>query len=701
MQEVKMSNLLLEIGTEEIPAGYIVPAVDALAANLLHKMTQMRIEHGAAKTFGTPRRLSVIVENVAAKQASRVIEVLGPPQKVAFDDAGNPTVAAQKFAEKVDVPLSKIKVKKTPKGAYLCAQKREPGVSSVDLLKQILPDTILAVPFPKTMRWAGWHIQFARPIHSVVALLGEKIIDFQLEAIQSGRHTQGHSFMHPQKIELTHADQYIETLKSAKVFADISVRRQQVQSEIEKAADALGGGILPDTALLDTVTNLVEYPVASAGKFEEIFLELPHEILITAMREHQKYFAVVDDNNKLMPCFVAVNNTVPKNMELVTTGHERVLRARLADARFFYRSDLDESFDVWVEKLKRVLFQAKLGSVHAKVIRVQKLAGYLADMVSKGTKLKKRILRAAFLCKTDLVSQVVGEFPSLQGAMGRIYATIRKEDRQVSVAIEEHYRPTYSGGPLPETETGALLSIADKIDNISGCFSVGLTPTGASDPYALRRQGIGIIQILLKRGYAFSLRGMIEKNVKLFGARSVKEIRETTSQVYMFLKNRMAHLLAEEGFSRDVIAAVIDVSADNVSDTWRKVRALENLKSAPDFEPLAIAFKRVVNIIKQAGVRAVKAELGTINTRLFQHDSESALNQAFQEVSKKVVANLGKGLYAEALADIASLGDKIDVFFDDVMVMAEDKKLRTNRLNLLGHIAQLFENFADFSKIST
>jgi glycyl-tRNA synthetase beta chain len=437
--------------------------------------------------------------------------------------------------------------------------------------------------------------------------------------------------------------------------------------------------------------------VATVGNFDQGFLEVPREVLITAMREHQKYFAVIDKNGNLMPCFVAVNNTRTKNMKLVATGHEWVLRARLADAQFFFKSDLKESLDDRVEKLKGVLFQAKLGSMHEKVERVQKISGFLADKVEKGVNLKKEATRAAWLCKADLVSQVVGEFPKLQGVMGRVYASIAKEPANVAAAIEEHYRPIYSGGELPKTTAGAVLGIADKIDNICGFFSVGLVPTGASDPYALRRQGLGIIQIMLEKDFSFSLRAVIEKSIKLYNIKGAKNIREIADNVNTFILNRMTHQLAEDGFSKDVIASVVSVSGDNVPDLWNRAKALQDLKTAPDFEPLAVAFKRVVNIIKKA--KAFKAK--PVNNSLFEHDSESELFSAYEDVKNRVADNLVKGEFGQALHEIASLRDTVDAFFDGVLVMAKNTKIRNNRLALLRHIADLFETIADFSKIST
>ncbi|MFC1515742.1 glycine--tRNA ligase subunit beta [Thermodesulfobacteriota bacterium] len=694
---VDMETLLLEIGTEEIPAGYIGPALDSMSATLLQKMTDARIAHGRAKVLATPRRLAVEVQKVADKQTPLTSEVLGPPEKVGFDKAGKPTVAAKKFAEKVGVSVSALKVKKTGKGRYVCATVKERGLPTRTLLKRILPEVILSTPFPKTMKWAELDIEFARPIHTIVALLGDKVIPFTLGDTKSGRYVFGHYFMHPKKVKVSHPKDYVKTLRSVKVLVDLAERKKQVEKEVEKGAKKAGGAVFPDEELVDIVKNLVEYPIATVGKFDKNFLEVPREVLITAMREHQKYFAVIDKKGKLMPCFIAMNNTRTRDMNLVATGHEWVLRARLADAKFFYEADLKESTDDRVEKLKGVLFQAKLGSMHEKIKRIQKIAGFLADAAQKGVNLKKYAMRAAWLCKADLVSQVVGEFPKLQGVMGRVYATVGKEPKAVAAAIEEHYRPIYSGGALPETNAGAILSLADKIDNICGFFSVGLVPTGASDPYALRRQGIGIIQIMLDKGFSFSLMEMIEKSIEVYGVKGEKNVRKIADKVSTFLLNRMTHQLAEEGFSKDVIAAVSSVSMDNVPDVWNRVRALQELKTAPDFEPLAAAFKRVVNIIKKAGRRIPRK----VDGKLLKDKSEIALYSAYKKVNKKVSDNLEKGRLKMALHDIASLRGPVDTFFDGVMVMAKDKKVRNNRLALLAQISNLFEQVADFSKITT
>ena len=690
-----MTTLLLEIGAEEIPAGYIEPALAALSDALSTKLEKARIDHGNINTYGTPRRLAIMVADVAGKQKSVTNEMLGPPAKVGYDESGQPTVAAEKFAEKVGIKVSSLKTRETEKGVYLYARKVERGVATATVLKQILPGVILDTPFPKTMRWMDLDIAFARPMHSILALLGDRVLTFSVGNVKSGRYTRGHSFMHPQKIKIKHPDDYREALRDAGVIVDIAERKAMVQAQVAAEAKASGGTVLEDPELVDIVTNLVEYPLASAGSFESEFLEVPREVLITAMREHQKYFAVVDTAGDLMPKFIPVNNTRTRDIALVATGHERVLRARLSDAKFFYQADIQVPTEERVTKLEGVLFQAKLGSMYAKTERIGRMGDFLADAVDGGAALKADLGRAARQCKSDLVSQVVVEFPKLQGVMGRVYAAVAGENSEVASAIEEHYRPTRSGGALPETITGSLLSIADKIDSICGCFSVGLVPTGAADPYALRRQGIGILQIMRNRDFAFSLKALIRFGVEQFGDKVVADVDQVAEQIYVFLQRRLARLLVDEGFSKDVVAAVTSVSVDHIPNVWNRVQALEKLKGADDFEPLAVAFKRVANIMKKSGQVAGM----TVDQTLFEDAAEKALYTAVQAVKQAVDACLENGSFDTALTKIASLRPAVDAFFDEVLVMADDEKIRRNRLALLGLIAGLFGQFADFTKI--
>jgi len=696
-------TLLLEVGTEEIPAGYIRPALDAMAGNIERRLADARIGHGRIRTYGTPRRLAVRVDKVATKQQSVTSDVVGPPATVGFDAEGKPTVAAQKFAEKNDVPVGKLEVKQTEKGMYLYVRKTEKGQASRTVLKEILPQVILATPFPKKMRWADLDIEFARPIHSIIALLGKNIISFPLGSLKTGRKTRGHYFQAPAWISVPHADQYEELLEKARVIVDIDKRRKLLLQQIQRVAKKLGGRILTDEELVDINTNLVETPVAGAGRFDEVFLEVPDEVLINAMREHQKYFSVVDEKGGLMPCFIAVNNTHARDMQLVATGHERVIRARLADAQFFYRGDLEVTNEQRVEKLKGVLFQAQLGTMYEKTQRVTALAEYLAEATAArssipGDQLRKRVTRAARLCKSDLVSQVVGEFPKLQGVMGRVYAGIEGEHPDVAAAVEEHYRPVYSGAVLPQTEVGAIVGIADKMDSICGCFSVGLVPTGVSDPYALRRQGIGIVQIINDKGFSLSLSDLIRRSLRNFGRKSKKDVDAVAEPIYTFFRNRISHMLIEEGHAKDVVAAVTEVSIDDLPNVWNRVRALEALKAQPDYEQLVAAFKRVGNIIRKSG--GLK-EIKPVDTSLFADDSETSLYEAYQQVDKQVEDSLEQGELDRALRTIASLRTFVDAFFDNVMVMADDKRVRENRLSLLVQIERLFGRFADFSKIAS
>jgi glycyl-tRNA synthetase beta chain len=699
-EEKSMDTLLLEIGTEEIPAGYIAPALAALAASLGERLDAARIAHGPIETMGTPRRLAVTIEDVARRQRPETTRVLGPPQRVGMNAEGALTLAGEKFAQKMGLPFSRVEVFQTEKGPYLGVTVTDKGLASIEVLKGLLPEAILALPFPKSMRWGDLKIAFARPIHTLVALLGGRTIPFSLGNVKSGRTTTGHRFMAPAPIRLAEAAEYLPLLRQAKVLVDPRERRKRLLKEIAAAARKAGGAILEDGELVDTVTHLVEWPVPVVGRFDPGYLEIPDEILITAMREHQKYFAVTDPaSGALMPMFIAVNNTRGRNMALIARGHERVLRARLEDARFFFRSDLQKRLEARVADLKGVLFQAQLGSLLEKTERVRQLAAWLAGEAGAGKREATHAARAAWLCKADLVSHVVGEFPRLQGVMGRIYAAQEGEAPAVAAAIEEHYRPTASGGALPASQTGALLAIADKLDSICGCFGVGLLPTGASDPYALRRQGIGIVQILNSRGWGLSLPRMIDKAIAGYGERLSEPSAATAARVYDFLRGRIAHLLVEQGLSKDVVAAVVEATVDHVPHTWGRAEALEAMKRQPDFEALAAAFKRVVNILRKSA--APDQAPGAVEPKRFQHPSEGELHAAVTALKRSLATLLRRGDFAAALREIATLRGAVDRFFEGVLVVAEDAALRRNRLALLGEIADLFGAIADFSKIAT
>jgi len=691
-----MNDLLIEIGAEEIPAGYIVPALEAFKDNLLKSLTKNRIDHGNASYYGTPRRLALIVEGIPEMQKAETSTLTGPPEKIGFDDHGNPTIAAEKFAQKAGISIDQITIMETEKGRYLNAVVEEKCESSASILEAALPGLILAIPFPKSMRWANLPISFARPIISLTALLGETGLNFTVGDIHASTYVFGHQFMFPGKQQIESAAHYIDSLISVGVVADINERKAILKKEIKAAAKENNAVLLKDEALEDINTNLVEYPYPVVGKFDDEFLEVPDEALITAMREHQKYFALTDENGNLKPLFIAVNNTKTKDMDLVARGHERVIRARLADAKFFCEVDLESSMDQFAEKLKNVTFQADLGTMFEKLERLTAVVEYLCDAVGgEGVEtLKANVVRAARLCKADLVSQMVIEFPKLQGVIGRVYAEKAGEDPAVSNAIEQHYRPVYSGGALPEELTGKLLAIADKIDSICGCFSIDLIPTGASDPYALRRQGIGILQILAEGRLSVSLNSLVEKGVSEYVSDPAKT-GSISSKIIQFLQRRMVHILVEQGFSREAVNSALAVSFDDVPDDILRIKALDDLRKLPDFEPLSTAFKRVVNIMKKTG----SAEGIAVDESLFESNSEKTLYRLCNDVSARVKEYTQNGDYEKALKEIATLRPDVDTFFDDVMVMVDDEAVKSNRIALLSSVSGLFSTIADFSMI--
>jgi glycyl-tRNA synthetase beta chain len=469
-------DFLLEIGTEEIPASYIQPALDAMATMLQKTLTDNRVVHGAIQTMATPRRLAWRIEGVAEKQEPQTVEITGPPKQAAFDEAGNPTQAALGFAQAQGVSPDELQVKQTGKGEYVVLTSHQPGISTGELLSGTLPDLIPNIPFPKSMRWGDLKVYFARPIHWIIALLGTEIVPFTYGNVTSGNTSYGHRFMSPGPFEVTEIDGYVEALRERFVIVDIQERRERIRQLVADCA-------------LDEVVQLAEYPTAVIGSFDQHFLELPQEVPITAMRFHQRYFAVVDEAGNLMPYFVTVNNTLTRDPQVVAHGNERVIRARLEDARFYYVEDQKVSLEDRVEELKEVVFHSKLGTSYEKLERFKTLAEYMADQIVP--KQKATVSRAAYLCKADLVTGTVGEFPELQGVMGRAYARLASEEEAVAEAIYEHYLPTHAGGELPSGLAGALVSIADKIDTVVGCFGVGQIPTGTADPFALRRQSLG------------------------------------------------------------------------------------------------------------------------------------------------------------------------------------------------------------------
>ena len=685
------AELFLEIGTEEIPAGFLPPAMKDLERLLRKELENARIGFGAVRTFATPRRLAIAVQGIANRQERMELTVAGPSVKVAFDADGKPTRAAEGFARANGVEVAELSRMTTDKGEYLYLSKVEEGRPSAELLPEILPRVITSIPFKKSMRWKDLDIRFARPVHWIVALLDGVVVPFSFGNLTAGNRSRGHRFMAGEEFVVENAAQWQAELAQRFVMVDRDQRRALIEQGVNAAAKKVGGSVNPDAELLDEVSFLVEDVTPLCGSIEERFLQLPRELLITSMREHQRYFTVADADGKLLPHFITISNTRPEDPNVVIKGNERVLRARLSDAIFFWSEDQKVKLETRLEALKNVVYQQKLGTSYEKVLRFKALATGLADQLDPAVHALTE--RAALLAKCDLETGMVYEFPELQGVMGREYARLEGENERVALAIHQHYLPTGAGGELPSDNVGAFVSIADKIDTICGCFGVGLIPTGTADPYALRRSAIGVLNIILDRGYRLSLPQLVGKSVALLEGKLTRPAAEVRADVVEFIRLRLVNLLAGQDYPADVIDAVLSAAFDDVVDAVARVKALAELKGRDDFEPLAVAFKRVVNIIK-GGVAT------PVDAALFEADCERALQQALTQAAGEVARQVSAGDYPVALRTIATLRAPVDAFFDGVMVMAREEKVRENRLALLTGVARLFEGIADFSRIA-
>ncbi|MGD0169107.1 MAG: glycine--tRNA ligase subunit beta [Smithella sp.] len=688
-----MSNeLLFEIGTEEIPAGLLSRAVVDME-DIIHKsLTERRIGFTGIKCMATPRRLVLTIADLALKQNDQTIEKMGPAKKAAFDENGNPTKAALGFARGQDMDISQLETILTEKGEYLGARKTIAGQLTNSLLPEILTSFLLAIPFKKSMRWGSYDLRFARPIHWILALYGGNVIPLKIEDIESGNTSRGHRFMSPAPFTVTGFEDYLSKARENFVIADPAERRNLILKEAQKSAAEVGGKLFYTDDLLETVSLIVEYPVIVRGGFEEEYLKIPKEVLTTTMISHQKYFPVINDEGKLLPHFIAVSNTRPRDIAVVAKGNERVLRARLADASFFFEEDKKVSLEDRVESLKKVVFHTLLGTSHKKVMRFRKLAVKIASKVKPSV--KKNVDRAALLAKADLESLMVGEFSELQGIMGREYALLAGEKPEIANAIYEHYLPIVAGGDLPQTDEGAIVGIADKIDTITGFFGVGLPPTGTADPYAMRRQALGIINIILSRRYSLSLNFLIDESIALLKDVLKRPADDIKKDVLDFFKGRLQNQLITQGYAYDTVDAVLSADIDELVEVIEKIKALEAFRQNPEFEPISIAFKRVDNILKDF-------HDGQIDVGLLSADAEINLFSSFDNIKTRVEKGIAEEDFNAALNKLAALRPPVDAFFDNVMVMDKDEKVRFNRLSLLAEISALFHKIADFSKIVT
>lgn len=692
--------LLIELGCEEVPAGIAPRAAQALLAGLLKVLDDAGLSHGASRWVGTPRRLTAHIDAVQLRQPDRVDELTGPPARVAFDADGNPTRAALGFARGQGLDPADLYVLETAKGDYVAAKKAIAGKQTEALIAAALPEILRGLPMPKRMKWGREAEAFVRPVHTLVAIFGQRVIDVTFAGVQSGRDAAGHRFF-GEPIPLLTADfnLYVALLRVQHVMVDPVERRAAILAGAEALAEEVGGTLVDDPKTLDTVTWLVEWPFPLLGTFAPEFLEIPDEVTIITLREHQKLFTIRGPDGKLINRFVAVANTLTDaSRDVVAEGNARVVSARLSDARFFYDADRSKPLADFVPKLDGRIYLQGLGSTLAKVARIEALAEHLGAEVCPENAETTR--RAAHLCKADLATQMVVEFTALQGEIGADYARCAGETDAVAEAIATHYQPRFAGDEVPPSAVGAVVAIADKLDSIVSCFGLGLIPSGSQDPYALRRAALGIVHILLEKGWRVSLGGLIAAAAEEIEAGDLKTRGDAlVEEVLAFFRLRLKHWLAEnpsgKAYAADTVEAVLAAGFDDVPAVFDRAEALANAREGDAFLPLAAAFKRVANLVKKADSN----DDSSVDEALFQVDAERGLFTAATAMSGGLDAQLSEGDWNGALSALATLKPDVDRFFDDVMVMHEDPALRRNRLALLQHTAQLFARIADFSRI--
>ena len=680
-------TLLLEIGTEEVPAHVMPGILSQLKENAAKTFEELRIEYKNIKTLGTPRRSALLVEGLAERQADLSKENRGPAVNIAFDADGNPTKAAQGFARGQGVKPEEL----VTKDGYVYAMVHEKGGQTVDLLGDTLKGLVDGLNFPNNMHWADLDYKFIRPLRWLVALYGQDVIDFEVANVKSGRTSRGHRFLSEGDFEIADAEDYVDACRKASIIVDQNERCEMIRQQIAEVAAANGGQAEVNEDLLEEVLYLVEYPTALCGKFDEKYLALPAEAVITPMRDHQRYFPVLKDG-QLLPLFITIRNGGKEHLEIVQHGNERVLRARLEDAQFFFDEDRKKTLEQHGEKLKTVVFQDGLGTIYDKALRLEVLAGYIADAIGANEQDKKDAVRAAKLAKADLVTGMVTEFTELQGVMGREYALLDGETKAVAQAIDEHYMPRFAGDSQPASVAGRIVSLADKIDTIVGTFSRGLIPTGSQDPFALRRQALGIVNMLKEAQYHISLSQLVAKAMELLKIADAGQQAKLQNDVADFMKLRLKNVLADAGIRYDVVDAVF-VTVDDIYGVFLRAQAV-NEAVKQDMEKTIQAFVRTGNIARKA-----KDVQAAVETDLLAEQVEKDLCKAYEAAASKVEREIEAQDYAGAIATLSQLAAPIDAFFDGVMVMDKDEKIKNNRLGLLKLVDNLICQVADFSKI--
>ncbi|MCI6086906.1 MAG: glycine--tRNA ligase subunit beta [Selenomonas sp.] len=680
-------ELLLEIGTEEVPA-HVMPGILAqLKEKAETALKEANLAYESVETLGTPRRTALLVHGLAEQQADVTTENRGPSIKIAFDADGKPTKAAQGFARGQHVAPEDL----VQKDGYVYAVVHKAGQQTAKLLETMLPNLICGLSFPNNMRWGSLDFKFIRPLRWIVALLGDAVIPFEVATVKSGRTSRGHRFLSTGDFEIAQASDYVAACEKAFIIVDQNRRKDMIRQQIEEVAKANGGHAEITEDLLEEVVYLVEYPTALCGKFEDKYLKLPAEAVITPMRDHQRYFPVKDADGGLLPLFITVRNGGKEHLETVQHGNERVLRARLDDAQFFFDEDRKKSLEEHREKLKTVVFQQGLGTMYEKTERMAALADFIADATHADEKAHKHAHRAALLSKADLVTGMVQEFTELQGVMGREYARLDGECEKVAIAIDEHYMPRFAGDAQPQSDAGRIVSTADKIDTIVGTFHLGKIPTGSQDPFALRRQALGLVNMSIEAKQHLSISAVVSKSMDLYGITDEKERAKMQQDVADFLRLRLKNVLEGESIRYDVIDSVLG-DVDDLYNAFLRAQAVQKFVESAEAAANIQAFVRVANLAK-------KSESDKVDESLCKEAVEKSLYQAYTSTESAVESLVNGEDYTGAIDALTELAKPIDAFFDGVLVMDKDEAVKNNRLGLLKAIDETVARVADFSKI--
>ena len=682
-------DLLIELGTEELPPKALKKLINAFEASIKQGLEKAELSFTKIQSYAAPRRMAVIVSSLETSQEDRLVERRGPAVSAAFDDDGNPTKAVQGFARSCGVEVTDLEKMETDKGAWLVFKQQQTGAETASLVPDILQQALNDLPIPKRMRWGDLPGEFVRPVHWLVLLFGDDVIPLELLGVTSGRNSYGHRFHHPQAIEIQSAKRYVSQLEQAQVRVDMAARRDAIHQQVINLASKLGGEAVLNEDLLDEVTGLVEWPVALSGSYDKRFLELPAEALISSMEEHQKYFAVRDKSGDLLPYFITICNIESRDPAQVIAGNERVILPRLSDSAFFWETDRKRPLADRQEQLKTIVFQNKLGTVFDKSARVAKLAAVIASEIGGDAALAER---AALLAKCDLVTEMVGEFPDLQGIMGRYYARLDGEDNEVAEALDEQYLPRFSGDALPQTKSGQAVSLAEKLDTLVGLFGIGQPPTGVKDPFALRRAALGVLRIIIENKLDLDVLALIQHAQQGFDDELTED--DAANQVLRYFFDRLRGYAQDKGVKADVFESVLAVNPTRPLDFMQRLAAVADFRQLEEAESLAAGNKRIGNILRK---NDAEDNAGSIDNSLLSEAAEKALAEKLAVVTKTVQPLMEKSDYAGVLTELADMRKTVDGFFDEVMVMADDLAVRQNRLVLLNKTRALFLGVADIS----